>query len=108
MPTLSELRKNYDGDKRDIEMYSRLGNEPLLFSDLKYYRYNYYDDFFPTAQSGVIAAKHGYMSGIMGFNTRIYFKNPGFEPGDIVFIRVQDKNNSEIRGEVAVQLGSAD
>jgi hypothetical protein len=107
MPSLVELRKNYNGDNWDMEMYSRLGSEPLVFSDVKFYKYNYNNDFFPGTNSGILAAEHGYMRGVLGFNTKAYFKNPGFKSGDIVYIRVRDKKNAEIRGEVAVQLGTA-
>jgi hypothetical protein len=108
MPSVVELRKNYDGESWDMEVYSRFGKEPLAFSGLRYFRYPINYDFFPGMKSGIIPVEHGYMSGIQGFRSKAYFKNPGFKSGDIVTLKVRDKKDPKIKGEVAVELVAGD
>ena len=46
----------------------------------------------------------GSMAGMVGFRTKLYFKNPGFKKGDQIVISVRDKNDPEIVGSCAVIL----
>ena len=48
--------------------------------------------------------EEGSLLGYIGFSTKCYFKNPGFEKGDKLTIKVRDKNNPQITGEVEVTL----
>ena len=41
----------------------------------------------------------------IGFKSFLYFKNPGFEKGDVIAIKFFDKTDAEIWGACAVQLG---
>jgi hypothetical protein len=104
MPSLSDLRKNYHGDARDMEMYWRLGMENLVFSDIRNYYFNLRGDFFPPQQTGDLPWDEGSVNGNYGFRTNAYFKNPGFKQGDVVTIRVWDEKNQKIFGEVTFPL----
>jgi hypothetical protein len=44
------------------------------------------------------------MTGSIGFRTKCYFKNPGFQPGDKLIIKVRDKKKPDIASEVEVTL----
>ena len=104
MPKLTEFRKNYPWDSRDSELYMKLGKEALALSNMRFYRFNAFDDFFPEKASGKIPLEQGFMSGHIGFRSSVYFKNPGLEPGDMVVIKVKDQKNPSISGSVAVEL----
>ena len=104
MPDLVEFRKNYQGDLRDQEMYSRLGKESLALSDLHHFWFNTYNDFFPVQASGRLPVDQGSISSHFGFKSKVYFKNPGFKSGDMVVIKVRDKDDPDIWGSVAIEL----
>jgi len=104
MVDIQELRKNYRNDSRDIEHYVRLAKEPLIFSRMKFYRFDGRDDFFPERSSGRIPRQSSSIGSQIGFATRAYFKNPGFEPGDVIMIKVSDSKNPDIWGAVALEL----
>lgn len=104
MPSVSELRKKYYGNARDMELYWHLGMENLVFSDLRFYHFNLADDFFPSLSTKDVAKDQGSVSGTFGFRTNVYFKNPEFKAGDVVVIKVWDTKNPEIKGQVTVQL----
>jgi hypothetical protein len=44
------------------------------------------------------------MAGMVGFRTKLYFKNPGFKKGDQLVISVKDRKDPEIFGSCAVIL----
>ncbi|MFC2168380.1 hypothetical protein ACFLRW_05285 [Acidobacteriota bacterium] len=104
MPDLVEFRKNYNNELRDQEMYSRLGKESLALSDMQHFLFNYYDDFFPPLASGMLPVDQGSISTNFGFKSKAYFKNPGFKPGDMIVIKVRDKDDPDIWGSVVVEL----
>jgi hypothetical protein len=104
MPSLEELRKNYRGDTRDITMYNAMNKASLALSELRYYRFPMFEDFFPDRRQGTIAIRQGSMASTIGFMTRVYFKNPGFKEGDLILIKVKDKKNPDIWGAVAIEL----
>jgi len=43
-------------------------------------------------------------SGFIGFKSKFYFKNPGFQKGDQLVIKVKDRKNPQIAGEVEAIL----
>jgi hypothetical protein len=104
MPSLSDLRKEYHGDARDMEMYWRLGMENIVFSDIRTYYFNLTGDFFPPQQTGDLPWDQGYVNANFGFRTNAYFKNPGFKQGDVITIKVWDEKNPNIKGEVTFSL----
>ncbi len=105
MPKLAELRENYQGEKRDLDFYRRMGKEGIIASWVRLYNFPNEGNFFPplTAQSGV-AATEGHLIALDGFMTPLYFKNPGFAKGDKLTIKVRDTKNPAITGEVEVVL----
>jgi hypothetical protein len=105
MRSLEELRKNYQGEIRDVDFYSRLAAGGLVSSWIRFYKFTARTDFFPVFRPGApLPADEGSMSGFIGFRTKCYFKNPGFEKGDKLTIKIRDKKNPEITGEVEVTL----
>jgi len=44
------------------------------------------------------------MYNFVGFDTLLYFKNPGLKRGDTVTIKVRDKKDAALTGEVDVVL----
>jgi hypothetical protein len=105
LPSVEELRKNYRGEIRDLDFYRHLGKEGIISSWIRFYQFPKRSDFFPPlTQNAPLAADQGSMAGHIGFRTKCYFKNPGFAKGDTFIIRVRDKKNPEMTGEVTVTL----
>lgn len=104
MPTVKELRKNYSGDIRDMRLYNSLIKSTLAFSDIRFYRFPLFQDFFPTRNQATTAIDQGSMDNYIGFRTKVYFKNPGIKEGDVVVIKVKDKKDPEVYGAVAVEF----
>lgn len=104
MPSVTDLRKHHPAYARDIEQYWRLGLENLSFSELRHYYFNLKGDFFPPQRTKDLPWDQGSVVGNYGFRTNVYFKNPGFKPGDVVVIMVRDEKNQDIKGEVTVPL----
>lgn len=105
MPSVKELRENYQGQVRDIDFYGHLGKEGLISSWMRFYRFPEKADFFPVNNLGSpTAVDQGSMLGINGFATKLYFKNPGFKKGDAFVLKVTDKTNPAMSGEVEVVL----
>ncbi len=105
MAALKEIEKNYKAMKEDAGLYRRFGKELLLFDKLRYYRFPYQSEFFPTPGVGPgVWVDEGNIVSLDGFKTKLYFKNPGFQKGDQVTIRVVDSKRPESQGEVTVVL----
>lgn len=105
MAPFEELRKNYGGEIHDLDFYRHLGKEGLVSSWIRFYSFQRGTDFFPPLTMGSsLAVDEGSMSGVIGFRTRAYFKNPGFKSGDQATFRIWDKKNPDLRGEVNIVL----
>jgi len=105
MPGRVEFYKDYSGDRNDINLYSRLGKEGVISSYLRFYRFQWSYDFFPVQGGRVKITDEGEMSSTIGFKTKAYFKNPGFQDGDKLVIKVKDKKDPDIWGSCEVELG---
>lgn len=105
MPSVKELRKNYEGGQRDLQFYTRLGKEAVGASWVRIYEFPNSAHFFPPNAPGAeLAVDAGHMAGYLGFLTPLYFKNPGLAKGDTLVIKVRDKKNPELVGECEVTL----
>ncbi|NOR15923.1 MAG: hypothetical protein GQ544_09470 [Candidatus Aminicenantes bacterium] len=104
MPSFKEFRKNYNKDNLDLNLYKRLGKDSLILSKMRWYRFQTAYDFFPARGQNVRITDEGEIVGREGFQTKAYFKNPGFKAGDKIIIKVIDTKNSEIWGAAAVEL----
>jgi hypothetical protein len=105
MPSVEELRKNYQGEIRDLGFYRQLGKEGIASSWIRLYKFPQRADFFPpVALRAPLAVDEGSMYSYTGFETKCYFKNPGFKKGDTLVLKVRDKKNPELTGEVEVTL----
>ena len=105
MPSVEELRKNYGGEIHDVDFYRHLGKEGIYSSWVRFYKFTARTDFFPPlAPRAPLAVDEGSMYGYTGFRTKCYFKNPGFKKGDKLTLKVRDKNNPQLMGEVEVVL----
>jgi hypothetical protein len=104
MPTLEELRKEYRGANNDVNLYARLGKESLALSQMRFYNYPWENDFFPVLSRGQLPTNQVSMTGQIGARTTMYFKNPGFQKGDQLVIKVKDHKNPELTGFCAVAL----
>ena len=104
MPSLKEWRDSYKGAQGDATQYSRLGKETLALSRLRDYGFPSDQDFFPILGRGPLPVDQGSFSGMVGFRTKLYFKNPGFKKGDQIVISVRDRKAPEIVGSCAVIL----
>ena len=106
MPSIEEWRKEYRGGNNDIDFYVRLGKESLAQSQMRFWQYPWDYDFFPVLGKGPLPSDQVSMSGNLGARTKFYFKNPGFQKGDELVIKVKDHKNPEIIGYCAVVLDS--
>jgi len=105
MPSVEELRKNYQGEIRDIGFYRRLGKEGIVSSWIRLYKFQTKSDFFPPlTRRAPLAVNEGSMAGPIGFMSKCYFKNPGLAKGDSFLIRVHDKKNPDLTGEITVTI----
>lgn len=106
MPALKDFRKEYSYDNRDQRQYRNFyaGIESLVATQMRYYTFDWQDEFFPSQSSGRLAVDEATLAGSIGFTTFVYFKNPGLKIGDTVVIKVFDKDNLDIWGAVAVEL----
>jgi hypothetical protein len=104
MPSLEEWRKNYKGAQNDMNLYARLGKESLALSEMRYYKFFWDYDFFPVLGRGPLPSDQLSLQGQIGAKTKLYFKNPGFKPGDELIIKVWDHKNPDLSGSCAVIL----
>jgi hypothetical protein len=106
LPTVQDFRKEYRGDSRDARTYERLfaGVESLLATQMRHYHFQLQNQYFPARNSGKIAVDEGSISSSIGFATFAYFKNPGFQYGDTVVIKVSDKKSLDFWGSVEIEL----
>ncbi len=105
MPSVKELRSNYRGQIRDYDFYRHLGKEGLISSWIRFYEFPSGPDFFPpNIPEAPTATDYASIYNITGFVTPIYFKNPGFKKGDSFVLKVQDKDNPDLTGQVTVVL----
>ncbi len=105
MPTVKELTTNYNGQVHDLDFHRELNKETLITSRMKLYRFLANNDFYPSpGMRQQTAADEGSLYNVYGLKTKLYFKNPGFKKGDAILIKVHDKKNPEITGEVVVEL----
>ena len=105
MPSFAELREKYTGEIRDLDFYRHLGKEGIISSWVRLYDFpdqGYY--FPPMTRSSAPAVKEAHMTALNGFESPIYFKNPGFAKGDKLTIKVKDIKNPELTGECEIVL----
>ena len=102
MPTVKEIGEKYKGVTNDAVLYRHLGKESLVFSQMRYWNYQEGGNFYPLPSH--LAVDEGSMANNLGFKTRVYFKNPGFQKGDQIVIKVKDKKNPDLSGAVAIVL----
>lgn len=105
MPSLKELREKYPGQRSDIDLYRHLGKEGVIASQIRFYKFAVRNEFFPIVglEAPLVTDVASFSSNI-GFKTKFYFKNPGFQKGDQLLIKVKDRKNPQIAGEVEVVL----
>jgi hypothetical protein len=105
MPSLEELRKNYGGEIRDVNLYRHLGKEGIIASWMRFYDFPLQGQFFPPLTlNAQLPRNEGSMFNFTGFRTMCYFKNPGFKRGDSFILRVTAKNKPELVSEVTITL----
>jgi hypothetical protein len=102
MPSVQELRKNYSGEARDLYYYQHLSKKAIDSSWIRIYRFPQKADFFPP--NARMSVDQGSMGSLVGFKTRCYFKNPGFKRGDKLILKVRDKKDPQLTGEVEVDF----
>jgi predicted RNase H-like HicB family nuclease len=105
MPSIQELRKNYNDQRNDHEHYQRIGKDGIIFTKIRFYSFPQDSEFFPVlGPDASPAINTGTLGGNFGFKTKFYFKNPGFKKGDELMLKVKDRKNPEIAGEVGIIL----
>lgn len=106
MPEIQEFRKNYRGDTRDLRIYSQFGRRNLVTPKMHHLRFQSRYDFFPQRTEPTRIVDEIEITDLVGFATWAYFKNPGFQVGDTVVLKVVDKTNPDVWGSVTFELGS--
>jgi len=104
MPSVEELRKEYRGARRDFDLYQRLGKDTLALSQMRHWNYPWNYDFFPVLGTAALPSDQLSMSGNIGVRTKLYFRNPGFQKGDELVIKVKDRKDPTIIGFCGVLL----
>jgi hypothetical protein len=106
MPRITEFRKNYRGETRDLRIYRQFGKGNLVTPKMHHLRFQSAYDFFPPRTGNTKLTDEIEITGLVGFATWAYFANPGFKAGDSVVIKVVDKENPEVWGSVSFELQS--
>jgi hypothetical protein len=105
MPSVKDFRAVYSGQIKDLDMYSHLGKEGIASSWVRVYQFPDRLDFFPPNTLGApLVADAASLYNLVGFQTLLYFKNPGFKRGDTFKLKVRDLKDPAIAGEVDVIL----
>jgi hypothetical protein len=103
MPDLMEFKQSYKGEIHDIVFYRPLPKAGIISSWIRLYKFIDDGDFFPALTAKAKLPKNeASLYGDIAFRTKCYFKNPGFRKGDQVLIKVRDKKDASITGEVGV------
>ncbi len=103
LPSYKEWRKNYNEDVYDLSLFSK-ESEHIFPSEMDIYQFQTNVDFFPARNEGVPIANVLSISYRVGAITKVYFKNPGIKRGDVIKIKVFDKNDKSIYGEVEIKF----
>ena len=106
MPDIKEFRRNYRGESRDLKIYTQFGKTNLVSPKMHHLRFQKAYDFFPQRTESTLLIDETEITGLIGFATWVYFANPGFKIGDRVVIKVVDKENPDVWGQVSFELGS--
>lgn len=106
LPDIKVFRREYRSDSRDLRVYENYyaGVESLVLTQMRTYRFQWEYDFFPARNTDRLVTDEGTVTSSLGFKSFLYVKNPGFQKGDIVVIKVFDKADPKIWGACAVQL----
>ncbi len=104
LPTMKELRQNYNRDVMDMTLFAN-EIEHIFPSEMSNYRYQPWIDFCPArTEPRKLAPGDVTLSSSTGVKTKLYFKNPGIKKGDTAILRVHDKKNPDIKGELTIQF----
>ena len=103
LPSYQEWRKNYNEDVYDLSLFSK-EPEHIFPSDMDIYQFQTNVDFFPARNEGTTVANVLSISYRVGAVTKVYFKNPGIKRGDVIKIKVFDKNNKSIYGSIEIKF----
>jgi len=106
LPELKTFRSEYKDDRNDYRQYNQvyMGQESLVMTRFRDYRFEWDRDFFPPRGSGLTVSNRAGISNVIGFKTFAYFKNPGFKKGEQVLIKVIDNKNENVFGACAAVL----
>ncbi|WP_201328298.1 hypothetical protein [Thermotomaculum hydrothermale] len=103
LPSYKEWRKNYNEDVYDLSLFSR-EPEHVFPSEMSIYQFQTDVDFFPARNEGLKIGNLLSISYRIGAVTKVYFKNPGIKRGDTIKIKIFDKDNKSIYGEVEIKF----
>ncbi len=103
LPSYREWRENYNEDVYDLSLFSK-EPEHVFPSEMDIYKFQTDVDFFPARNEGVTVTNVLSISYRIGAVTKVYFKNPGVKKGDTVKIKVFDRKNKKIYGEVEIKF----
>ncbi len=103
LPSYKEWRENYNEDVYDLSLFSR-EPEHIFPSEMDIYQFQTNVDFFPARNEGVTITNVLSISYRIGAVTKVYFKNPGIKRGDTIKIKVFDKDNKSIYGEIEIKF----
>jgi len=105
MTPIKEVEEKYRQIREDIGLQRRFNKELLLFSKMQEYSFPYENEFFPgPGQNQPLAVNSGQVTGLVGFKTKLYFKNPGLAKGDELIIKIRDEHNLQTMGQVKVVI----
>ncbi|NOY23239.1 MAG: hypothetical protein GXO70_06995 [Acidobacteria bacterium] len=104
LPTMKELRQNYNRDVMDMTLFAR-EIEHIFPSEMSNYRYQPWIDFCPArTEPRKLAPGDVTLTSSTGVKTKLYFKNPGIKKGDTAVLKVVDKKNPDINGSITIKF----
>ncbi len=103
MPSFKEWRQNYNEDVYDLALFSK-ETEHIFPSEMDIYTFQKDVDFFPARNERTTVTNVITVTYRIGAVTKVYFKNPGIKKGDTAIIKVFDKKNKDIYGEVEIKF----
>ena len=101
LPTLGDFRKQYNRDVQDMVILSH-ETEHIFPSEMSNFEFQKHVDLFPARNQTLVVSDEFSVNSKTGCRTKLYFKKPGIQKGDTVILRIQSKEDPNLKSELAI------
>ncbi len=103
LPSLKELRTDYNQDVMDLTILSK-ETEHVFPSEMSRFDYQKRVDFFPARNQSFVAAEEATVNWKQGLRTKLYFKNPGIEKGDTAILQIVPEGKPDLTSKIEIKF----